>query len=189
MDKVIESEQKRQEASVRRVFDIYDWMGTAIFSLIFIVAIFTFVCRIVGVDGSSMNDTLQDHDRLVLTSSYNYTPARGDIVVINRYTQEPLIKRVIAVEGDKLEITATGRVLLNDQELEEPYIKGGQNSETIPKTFTKAQVVPKGCVFVMGDNRSNSHDSRDDDIAFIKTENIVGRAVFRLFPFDKIGKL
>ena len=74
-----------------------------------------------------MCDTLQDQDRLVLTSSYYYTPARGDIVVINRYTQEPLIKRIIAVEGDKLEITAAGRVIVNDKELTENYIRGGKD--------------------------------------------------------------
>ena len=189
MDQVTKVETERKAASVRRVFDIYDWVGTAIISLVLIVAIFTFAFRIVGVDGTSMCDTLQDQDRLVLTSSYYYTPARGDIVVINRYTQEPLIKRIIAVEGDKLEITAAGRVIVNDKELTENYIRGGKDSATIQKSFTTAQVVPKGCVFVMGDNRDNSHDSRDADIAFIKTENIVGHAVFRLFPFDKIGKL
>ena len=186
MDMVTQTETKRQKASVRRIFDLYDWAGTAIFSLVFIVVLFTFVCRIVGVDGDSMNNTLTNGDRLVLTDTYDYTPERGDIVVINRYTREPLIKRIIAVAGDKLEITADGRVLLNDTALNEPYIKG---DFTAQKEFVQAQVVPSGCVFVMGDNRGNSHDSRNVDISFVPVEDIVGKAAFRLFPFDKMGRL
>lgn len=186
MDEVTRTETERQAASVHRIFDIYDWAGTAIFALVFIVVLFTFVFRIVGVDGDSMNDTLMNGDRLVLTGSYGYTPERGDIVVINRYTKEPLVKRIIAVEGDKIEITVDGRVLLNDEELTETYIKG---SVTAQKEFTQAQIVPENCVFVMGDNRGNSHDSRSLDISFVPVEDIVGEAVFRLFPFNKIGSL
>lgn len=186
MDMVTQTEEKRQAEKNRRISDVYDWAGTAIFALIFIVIVFTFLFRIVGVDGDSMNDTLQNGDRLVLTGSFGYTPQQGDIVVINRYTQQPLIKRVIALEGQKIEITMDGRVLVDDEEIDEPYVKGGFTPQ---RDLIQAQVVPEGYVFVMGDHRSNSHDSRSQDIGFINVEDIVGKAVFRLWPFDKIGGL
>ena len=186
MDTVMETEAKKQASSVRRAYDVYDWAGTAIFSLIFIVILFTFVFRIVGVDGDSMNDTLLNGDRIILTGAYGYEPARGDIVVINRYTQQPLIKRVVALAGQKVEITVDGRVLVDGQALSESYIKGGYTPQ---KDFVQAMTVPQDCVFVMGDNRGNSHDSRSADIGFIKAEDIVGKAVYRLWPFNAFGSL
>ena len=82
---------------------LYDWVEAAVFSLICVVVVFTFFFRIVGVDGKSMMDTLMHKDRLILASAF-YTPKHGDIVVINRYAEEPLIKRVIAMGGDELQI-------------------------------------------------------------------------------------
>lgn len=85
------------------VSSFYEWIDAAVFSLVVVVLVFTFLCRIMGVDGSSMKTTLMDRDLLIL-SVLPYTPERGDIVVINRYTKEPLIKRVIGVAGDTVEI-------------------------------------------------------------------------------------
>lgn len=189
-DMVTQTENKQQAASVRRVFDIYDWVGTAIFSLVFIVALFTLAFRIVGVDGDSMMQTLQDGDRLVLTGSLGYEPAYGDIVVINRYTRDPLVKRVIALEGQTVEITKDGRLLVDNVELVEDYAYfENPDLGTLQKDFTEPQTVPKGCVFAVGDNRQNSHDSRSADIGFVAVEDIVGKAVFRLWPFDSMGRL
>lgn len=189
MDRVTQTEEKKKAEATRRISDIYDWASTAIFALIFIVIVFTFLFRIVGVDGDSMNHTLENGDRLVLTGSFGYTPEQGDIVVINRYTQQPLIKRVIALEGQKIEITMDGRVLVDDEEIDEPYAWDQDGNGTPQRDLTQAQVVPEGYVFVMGDNRDNSHDSRSKEIGFIDVDDIVGKAVFRLWPFDKIGGL
>ena len=164
------------------VSSIYEWIDAAVFSLLVVVFVFTFLFRIVGVDGSSMQTTLMDHDRLIL-SALPYTPKRGDIVVINRYTKEPLIKRVIGVAGDTVEIDEElHRVKLNGELLDEPYIhvptyQEGMGGKTVQ--------IPEGKVFVLGDNRVASLDSRS--IGLIDEGDILGKAVFRIFPFDQIG--
>ena len=163
---------------------LYEWIEAAIFSLVCVVLVFAFAFRIVGVDGESMQYTLMDQDRLILTS-FPYTPDYGDIVVINRYTQEPLVKRVIALEGDTIEITEDEQVMLNGEILNEPYL----NVSTPPREMNGPFTVPEGCVFVMGDNRHNSHDSRYMDLRCISTKDIMGKAVFRIWPFSQIGGL
>lgn len=164
---------------------IYEWAEAAVFSLVGIVVLFTFFLRIVGVDGDSMNNTLIDGDRLFI-SHILYEPTRGDIVVIDRYTQEPLVKRIVAVGGDRLEIDPeTKSVILNGRVLEEEFINGS----TLPVDFIGEQIVPEGFVFVMGDNRSISHDSRTADIGFVDKRDIIGKAIFRIWPLNKIGLL
>ena len=167
---------------------IYEWLEAAVFSLVFVVILFTFMFRIVGVDGESMQDTLMDKDRLILTDLF-YKPSYGDIVVINRYTDEPLVKRIIAVGGDVIDVDPnTGKVILNGKVLDEPYI----DVKTPRNEMTGAVEVPEGYVFVMGDNRGNSHDSRMTDIGnngFINVKDIMGKAIFRIFPLNKIGGL
>ena len=128
---------------------LYDWVEAAVFSLICVVVVFTFFFRIVGVDGKSMMDTLMHKDRLILASAF-YTPKHGDIVVINRYAEEPLIKRVIAMGGDELQIDPdTHIVLLNGEELDEPYV----HYDTVLEDFRGPITIPEGYVFVMGDHR------------------------------------
>ena len=162
----------------------YEWVEAAIFALVCVVLVFTFLFRIVGVDGESMQNTLMNHDRLILTR-LPYTPERGDIVVINRYVEEPLIKRVIALEGNTVGIDAeAGRVVLNGETLEEPYA----HYPTFPGAdFSGEVTVPEGCVFVLGDHRTDSKDSRSAEVGFVRVEDIVGKAVFSLWPFGPIG--
>ena len=171
------------------VSSLYEWMEAAIFSLVCVVLVFSFLFRIVGVDGDSMQTTLLDHDRLILTDLF-YTPGHGDIVVINQHTQEPLIKRIIAMSGDRLDIDEeTGEVILNGKVLDEPYVNG---PFTERRQFTGEMVIPEGYVFVMGDNRGYSKDSRYTDIGengLISTRDIMGKAVFRIWPFSQIGSL
>ena len=174
-----------EDTENERTVAVYEWVEAAIFALVCVVLVFTFLFRIVGVDGESMQTTLMDHDRLILTR-LNYTPERGDIVVINRYTQEPLVKRVIAKGNDTLDIDAqTGEVLLNGKVLDEPYLDDFQRTD--PMEFQGPITIPEGYVFVMGDNRLNSHDSRKRDISCVSEKDLMGKAVFRLWPFSHIG--
>ncbi len=158
---------------------LYEWVGIVTASLIVITLIFTFLFRFVNVDGTSMNSTLQDGDRLVL-SCLPYTPTRGDIVVVSEGADhEPLIKRVIGLPGDRIRIDKeTGEVYLNDEVLVEPYI----HVPTAMEGMTGEITVPEGKVFIMGDNRTQgcSRDSRV--MGCVPMSRLVGKAVFRLSP-------
>lgn len=169
------------------VASLYEWVEAAIFSLVCVVLVFSFLFRIVGVDGESMMRTLMHQDRLIL-EDFMYTPQRGDIVVVNRYTVEPIVKRIIAVGGDTIEIDPeTYEVILNGEVLDEPYL----NVKTPPREMDGPVTVPEGHVFVMGDNRGNSQDSRYnvEGLRFIDERDIMGKAVYRIWPFDSIGGL
>ena len=164
---------------------VYDWVEAAIISLIAVVLFFTLLFRTVGVVGPSMQTTLYTGDRLLLTNLF-YEPQRGDIVVIDRYTQEPLIKRVVAVGGDTIEVdAATGEVYLNGKLLDEPYLR----VKTPANELTGPVDVPDGYIFVMGDNRVDSKDSRMTEIGLIDVRSVLGKAVFRLGPLQKFGIL
>ena len=170
----------------RIISSIYEWIEAALYSLVCVVLAFIFVFRIVAVDGPSMVPTLNDKEKLILLT-FMYKPKHGDIVVIDRYTQEPLVKRVIAVGGDKIEILPeTGEVVLNGVVLEEKYIQG----KTLTRDFgTGVKTVPEGYLVVMGDNRSVSKDSRSAEVGFVNVNDVVGRAIFRFYPLERIGLL
>ena len=184
------AEEEREAVLPRKesgLSGLYDWVSAAIFALVLVTLVFSFCFRIVEVDGSSMNPTLWDAERLI-TSRIAYTPQRGDIVIINRYTKEPLVKRIVAVGGDRLRIDEDGGgVYVNGEKLDGPYTQG----VTYPLySGTEQQVVPEGCVFVMGDNRQNSTDSRYmEEVGFVKESDLIGKAVFRFLPLSRFGGL
>lgn len=157
-------------------------------SLVFIVFMLVFVFRIFTVQGSSMLSTLQNGNKVVVRI-YDYKPARGDIVVISKYGKldESIIKRVIALPGDTLYIDfATSSVYVNGKKLDEYYINEpifGPDDGEIPA------VIPDGYLFVMGDNRNHSSDSRSRCVGLVPINHVVGKAFFRYFPFNKISKL
>lgn len=171
-----------------RNLNLLEWYDALVFALAVLVALFIFFARVVAVDGSSMFPTLTNGDRLVV-QSLGYKPAAGDIVVIDSYINygKPLVKRVIAVGGDTVDIDpAAGVVLVNGQPLAEPYI-AEPTTEMGDMTFPLT--VPAGSVFVMGDNRQHSTDSRFASVGFIDERDLLGRAVLRVFPLDKVGKI
>ena len=178
-----------EEESISVTSFIFEWANAFMVALIVVVLLLTFVFRQVTVSGSSMTDTLSDKDRLII-SSFMYKPQYGDIVVISHGENysDPIIKRVIATEGQSLSINyETGEVSVDGVILEEKYIKGKtirlRNSLEIPEK------IPEGYVFVMGDNREGSLDSRSTDIGLIPVENIIGKAELSIYPLSKFGSV
>lgn len=162
---------------------LYDWVQALVCSVLSVVLIFTFLVRLIGVDGHSMVPTLQDQDRLlVVTSILDHTYRSGDVVVLRKasFLQEPIVKRIIATAGQTVDIDFdTGSVFVDGKLLNEPYI----NELTLAKEGTIFPLtVPQGSVFVMGDNRNHSSDSRDSRLGTVDTRYILGKAVFLLFP-------
>lgn len=162
---------------------LYEWVRALVSSVLAVVLIFTFVVRLIGVDGHSMVPTLQNGDRLavavgVLAGKYK----AGDIVVLRKqsFLDEPIVKRVIAVGGQTVDIDfATGSVKVDGKVLNEPYI----NELTFRSDGTEFPLtVPEGAVFVMGDNRNHSNDSRDVRLGTVDTGYIIGKAVLLLYP-------
>ena len=173
-----DASQKKEEGR-----DLYEWAQALVCSVLAVVLLFTFVIRLIGVDGHSMVPTLQDGDRLLvlnamLDNDYEY----GDIVVLRKDTflEEPIVKRVIATEGQTVDIDfVSGAVYVDGELLEEDYI----NEPTYVEEGTEFPLtVPEGSIFVMGDNRNHSSDSRSSDLGTVDTRYVIGKAVFLLFP-------
>ena len=147
-----------------------------------IMVVFLLLGRIVVVSGPSMMNTLIDGDYLLVVGKPFYnTPQAGDIIVVskdNYKSGEPIIKRVIATEGQTVEIRDNA-VYVDGVQLDEPYISSQTNA---PYGNQFSCVVQKGCVFVMGDNRAVSKDSRSTEIGQIDCREIVGKAVFLFLP-------
>ena len=174
-------EQEKQTAKGR---DLYEWVQSLVGSVVVVVAIFTFVIRMMGVDGHSMLNTLQHGDRLLVVNSMLYHDYKyGDIVILRKngvFDDDPIVKRVIAVEGQTVDIDFTeGIVYVDGEALEEDYIR----EPTYTAEGTEFPLtVPEGSIFVMGDNRNGSSDSRDYRLGTVDTRYVIGKAAFLIFP-------
>ena len=184
----------------RRAFlsGLYDYAEIFAASIIAVIVIFSFCFRLCQVDGHSMQNTL-DHNERIIAYDLFYTPKQGDIIVfhlVNDTFHRPLVKRVIATEGQTVEINYTDKKIYVDGVLYEDkdaYIEGGSYlikfdfdtsymSHEDGKLYYRA-TVPEGKVFVLGDNRNNSTDSRSVYVSFVDEDCILGKAILRLDPF------
>lgn len=164
------------------IFEMVDSAKTAI---LIVLLLFTFVFRMVGVDGSSMVPTLDDGNWLAV-SAVSGNVERGDIVVITQPWSRnvPIIKRVIGVSGDVVDIDFSNAVVrVNGEKLNEEYIL---EPTRLSYDVIFPVIVPKGTVFVMGDNRNDSLDSRSSEIGFIEENYILGKTMFRFYPFSRV---
>ena len=187
-------EQNKPQSKINTK-EILDWTVSIVVALVVAFVIRTFVFTMVRVDGQSMDPTLTHGDTL-FTRIIGYTPKQGDIVIFNPPLSETVrkpnkkiayVKRVIALEGQTVDIK-DGNVYVDGELLEEDYILE-EIKGPVPNTLTFPYVVPEDTVFVLGDNRNNSHDSRSKDVGAVPIDNIIGKAQFRVLPLSAAGSL
>lgn len=181
--------------------DILELVEYAIAVILIVVMFFTYIIRIAVVDGKSMSPTLETDDKLIVRS-IGYTPEDGDIVVINNQNthlisesgkviegeglEKRIIKRVIATGGQTIDIDfESGTVTVDGKQLDETYLSEPTTRDEY--AFTYPLTVPEGYIFVMGDNRNISMDSRHPEIGLVPEDDVIGKAVFRIYPFGKFG--
>jgi signal peptidase I len=193
--------KKQGSSSQGIVASLLEYFEILVFSLAFVVLLFTFCVRLCQVSGGSMKMTLLDKEKLLVSNVF-YEPECGDIIVFHQtgmYLNEPVVKRVIAVGGEKVQIDFdTWTVTVTDKKgnvrvLDEDYIFLDENMKAMYEfhqsdyDFSEPMSIPEGYIFVMGDNRYNSLDSRFDDIGLVDERRVLGKVICRLTPFDKIG--
>ncbi len=172
--------------------EIFAWCESLMTVLMVFMIVFTFVLRLIGVEGSSMYPTLHEHD-IMIVSNLNYTPENGDIVVLRKtgfYGDKPIVKRIIAKGGDTINIDpVTGDVSVNGVVLDEPYIAEKINPFEKYGDMQYPLTVPEGNVFVMGDNRNGSTDSRFSNLGLVDERYILGHVLSVVFPLSNFGSV
>ena len=211
-NEVSESEKKQEKKKKSAAREIFEWVYSIAIAVAVAFLIKGFVFDIVKVDGRSMDPTLADGQRLIVTR-LGYKPQNGDIIILDstykkretyfdqqnitginktikgfslpaEYKKKYYVKRIIATEGQTVEITG-GEVYVDDVKLDEQYIQGS----TYAADYDYKITVEEGCVFVMGDNREHSSDSRDPRLGQVPVKSILGKAQLRVFPFSEFGKV
>jgi signal peptidase I len=168
-------------------YELFEWLESIAGATMVVLLVVIFLFRLAVVDGPSMEPTLVHGDALIVTD-FDYTPKNGDIVIVDSEgLGKFIVKRVIATAGQKVRIDySDGRVYVDGAALDElDYINAAilENSGT----FEIEQTVPENTVFVLGDNRNHSTDSRDPKVGFVPLNDIYGEVVLRVYPFNKIN--
>lgn len=181
--------------------DLYDWLQLLVIVLVIVVGLFTFVVGVVRVDGLSMYPTLNDGD-LMLVQRIAYTPEQGDVVVLrkdNAFQNRAIVKRVIATGGQEVYIDYGANTITVDGEvLDEPYLNYEQDRtygddfldiryDLDPQYINQTFVVPEGSIFVCGDNRNHSSDSRVAELGMVDERYVIGGVMMIVFPFRDAG--
>ncbi len=179
---------QKQSEKTTLAGELFFWAQALTVALALLVCVNTFFFRLSGVRGSSMLDTLTHGDQLLLQVIGYDAPQRGDIVVCTSdgFDGEALVKRVIAIEGDVVDISRDGYMMVNGEKLHEPYAKEAiwrdkRGDQSYPLT------IEEGHLFAVGDNRNHSTDSRWIYVGQIEEERVIGKAVLRIWPLNKIG--
>lgn len=179
MDEVKKVEKVSSEA--------LEWCESIVFAIGIAMVILVFGFKLSVVSGSSMSPTLSDGDQIIV-QSFLYSPKAGDVITTDAWIDyvRPLAKRVIAVGGDVVDINGnTGEVIINGAVLKENYIA----APTVLEDVVFPVTVPAGKVFVMGDNRQHSLDSRSTEVGFIDERDLLGKVVYRIKPANRIGAI
>jgi len=201
MQKEIQEKTKESEKKQSFISDAFDYLEIFVITAVVALLLFTSVFRVCNVNGRSMENTLQ-HGQMLLISDLFYEPKAEDIIVFHQTgdnagdLNEPLVKRVIATEGQWIYIEyrddLSMRVYVSDDEditeddlLDEPYLN--LEPGTMPSQNPYKAQVPKGHVFVMGDHRYHSLDSRNYRVGFVDTRRILGKVLLRITPFSEFG--
>ena len=179
----LETEPEQSGEAVKIRMELYDWLQCIVSAVICGIFIFVFIGRTIGVEGDSMRQTLHWNDRIIMSNLF-YTPKNGDVIVFRAPTDlfgsTPLVKRVIATAGQTIDINfETGDVFVDGIVQNEPYINERTNNRL---SFQGPVLIPDGYVFVMGDNRNHSSDSREARIGLIDTRYILGKVLFIAIP-------
>ncbi|NLL60091.1 MAG: signal peptidase I [Tissierellia bacterium] len=163
---------------------INEWVVPAVIAIVIVLFLNKFVFILVTVPTGSMETTIMPGDRLYVNKLFDIEDAkRGDILVFRSdELNEKLVKRLIGLPGETVEINEDGQVFINGEKLNEPYAKQAKGEG---RTFT----VPQGSYFFLGDNRPISVDARYWTNPYIPEDKIIGKATFRFFPLNRIGKL
>lgn len=210
-------EKEDNNSFIRGIFEILEMLAIAVAAVVLII---TFFFRFSNVEGESMTYTINEKDTLLVSMAF-YKPEKGDVVIFqapNYDLNKPLVKRVIATEGDSLEINFdTWEVKVNGQVIDEYYVRyhhelpdgedelymqnnpsWDMHSQSVgyieggefdPETKIFKATIPEGHVFTMGDNRNNSHDSRSADVGMVDERCIIGKVICRLLPFEDFGTI
>ena len=171
-----------------------DYVEIFIFAICAVILLFSFCLRLCKVKGPSMEETLFEGETLIVSDLF-YEPERGDIIVFHQTgnLNEPIVKRVIAVGGETIDIDFdTWTVTITDKNgdtfvYEEPYRYLSDGATIMTSSHSYPYTVPEGEIFVMGDNRNHSTDSRGDLIGTVDERRVLGKVILRVTPFDKFG--
>ena len=194
--------EKQEQATAKKPKTVagilFEYVEMFVFAALAVILLMTFAARICVVSGDSMNVTLLNGERLIVSNLF-YTPQKGDIIVFHQTSDtsdqfnEPIVKRVIATGGEFVKVdhvqnkvyVSEDDIFTEDELQKEPYIIAGRPNYPVPDVWVYA--VPEGHLFVMGDNRIVSADSRYGDVGFVDERRVLGKVLFRLTPFEKFG--